>query len=247
MSADLDLALRLADAADAIALSRFRARDLVVETKPDSTPVTEADRAVEAELRTILALARRRDAVLGEEEGQSGSSARRWIVDPIDGTRNYSRGVPVWATLIALEDHGRVVLGVVSAPALHRRWWAERGEGAHANGDVVRVSRIARPEDAVLTFALEQSLPSLAGRAWHARGYGDFWSHMLVAEGAVVGAIDAIGVSLWDLAAVQVIVEEAGGTFTDFAGEHRVDGGSAISSNGLLHADLLEAVAELTR
>jgi len=247
MSADLDLALRLADAADAIALSRFRARDLVVETKPDSTPVTEADRAVEAELRTILALERRRDAVLGEEEGQSGSSARRWIVDPIDGTRNYSRGVPVWATLIALEDHGRVILGVVSAPALHRRWWSERGEGAHANGDVVRVSRIARPEDAVLTFALEQSLPSLAGRAWHARGYGDFWSHMLVAEGAVDGAIDAIGVSLWDLAAVQVIVEEAGGTFTDFAGEHRVDGGSAISSNGLLHADLLEAVAELTR
>jgi len=247
VGADLDLALRLADAADAIALSRFRARDLVVETKPDSTPVTEADRAVEAELRTILALERRRDAVLGEEEGQSGSSARRWIVDPIDGTRNYSRGVPVWATLIALEDHGRVILGVVSAPALHRRWWAERGEGAHADGDVVRVSRIARPEDAVLTFALEQSLPSLAGRAWHARGYGDFWSHMLVAEGAVDGAIDAIGVSLWDLAAVQVIVEEAGGTFTDFAGEHRVDGGSAISSNGLLHADLLEAVAELTR
>ena len=247
MSADLDLALRLADAADAIALSRFRARDLVVETKPDSTPVTDADRAGGADLRTILALERRRDAILGEEEGQSGSSARRWIVDPIDGTRNYSRGVPVWATLIALEDHGRVVLGVVSAPALHRRWWAERGEGAHANGDVVRVSRIARPEDAVLTFALEQSLPSLATRAWHARGYGDFWSHMLVAEGAVDGAIDAIGVSLWDLAAVQVIVEEAGGTFTDFAGEHRVDGGSAISSNGLLHAELLEAVAELTR
>ena len=247
MSADLDLALRLADAADAIALSRFRARDLVVETKPDSTPVTEADRAVEAELRTILALERRRDAVLGEEEGQSGSSARRWIVDPIDGTRNYSRGVPVWATLIALEDHGRVVLGVVSAPALHRRWWAERGEGAHANGDVVRVSRIARPEDAVLTFALEQSLPSLAGRAWHARGYGDFWSHMLVAEGAVDGAIDAIGVSLWDLAAVQVIVEEAGGTFTDFAGEHRVDGGSAISSNGHLHPVLLAAVGDLKR
>src|SRR6185436_7762758 len=245
MSADLDLALRLADAADAIALSRFRARDLVVETKPDSTPVTEADRAVEAELRTILALERRRDAVLGEEEGQSGSSARRWIVDPIDGTRNYSRGVPVWATLIALEDHGRVILGVVSAPALHRRWWAERGEGAHANGDVVRVSRIARPEDAVLTFALEQSLPSLAGRAWHARGYGDFWSHMLVAEGAVDGAIDAIGVSVWDLAAVQVIVEEAGGTFTDFAGEHRVDGGSAISSNGHLHPVLLDAVAAL--
>ena len=247
MGADLDLALRLADAADSIALSRFRARDLVVETKPDKTPVTEADRAVEVELRTILGVERRRDAILGEEEGQTGSSARRWIVDPIDGTRNYSRGVPVWATLIALEDHGRIVVGVVSAPALHRRWWAERGDGAHANGDVVRVSRVSRPEDAVLTFALEQSLPSLAGRAWHARGYGDFWSHMLVAEGAVDGAIDAIGVSLWDLAAVQVIVEEAGGMFTDFRGEHRVDGGSAISSNGLLHADLLEAVRELGR
>ena len=247
MGADLDLALRLADAADEIALSRFRARDLVVETKPDQTPVTEADRAVETELRTILGVERRRDAILGEEEGQTGSSARRWIVDPIDGTRNYLRGVPVWATLIALEDHGQVTVGVVSAPALHRRWWAERGAGAHANGDVVRVSRVARPEDAVLTFALEQSLPRLAGRAWHARGYGDFWSHMLVAEGAVDGAIDAIGVSVWDLAAVQVIVEEAGGTFTDFAGEHRIDGSSAISSNGLPHADLLEAVRELDR
>lgn len=247
MGADLDLALRLAGVADEIALSRFRARDLVVETKPDQTPVTEADRAVETELRTILGIERRRDAILGEEEGQTGSSARRWIVDPIDGTRNYLRGVPVWATLIALEDHGQVTVGVVSAPALHRRWWAERGAGAHANGDVVRVSRVARPEDAVLTFALEQSLPRLAGRAWHARGYGDFWSHMLVAEGAVDGAIDAIGVSIWDLAAVQVIVEEAGGTFTDFAGEHRIDGNSAISSNGLLHADLLEAVRELDR
>jgi histidinol-phosphatase len=242
VAADLDLALRLADAADSISLSRFRARDLVVETKPDSTPVTEADRAVERELRTILAVERRRDAILGEEGGAHGDGPRRWIVDPIDGTRNYSRGVPVWATLIALEEHGTVVLGVVSAPALHRRWWAERGEGAHANGDVVRVSRVGRPEDAVLTVALEQSLPALAARAWHARGYGDFWSHMLVAEGAVDGAIDAIGVSEWDLAAVQVIVEEAGGTFTDFRGEHRIDGGSAISSNGLLHAELLEAV-----
>ncbi len=245
MSADLDLALRLADAADEIALASFRSRDLVVETKPDRTPVTEADRAVEAEIRTMLALERRRDAILGEEDGAHGSGPRRWIVDPIDGTRNYSRGVPVWATLIALEDHGRVVLGVVSAPALHRRWWAERGEGSHANGDRVRVSRVGRPEDAVLTFALEQPLPALAWRAWHARGYGDFWSHMLVAEGAVDGAIDAIGVSVWDLAAVQVIVEEAGGTFTDFRGEHTVAGGSANSSNGLLHAERLEAVRGL--
>ena len=245
MTADLELALRMADAADAISLGRFRARDLVVETKPDRTPVTEADREVEKQLRAILGHERRHDAVLGEEEGLVGSGSRRWLIDPIDGTRNYSRGVPVWATLIALEVDGRVELGVVSAPALQRRWWAERGGGAHAAGDRVHVSAVRRPEDAVLCFALEQPLPSLAGRAWHARGYGDFWSHMLVAEGAVDGAIDAIGVSVWDLAAVQVIVEEAGGTFTDFSGEHRVDGRSAISSNGHLHATLLEAVKDL--
>jgi histidinol-phosphatase len=242
VGADLELAFRLADVADEIAMGRFRARDLVVETKPDRTPVTEADRAVEAELRNILHEERRRDAVVGEEGGESGSGRRRWLIDPIDGTRNYSRGVPVWATLIALEEDGRVVLGVVSAPALHRRWWAERGGGAHAGGDRVHVSGVRRPEDAVLSFALEQPLPSLAARAWHARGYGDFWSHMLVAEGAIDGAIDAIGVSVWDLAAVQVIVEEAGGTFTDFAGEARIDGGSAISSNGHLHPALLDAV-----
>ena len=146
---------------------------------------------------------------------------------------------------VRAEEDGRVVLGVVSAPALHRRWWAERGGGAHAGGDVVHVSAVRRPEDAVLSFALEQSVPSLAARAWHARGYGDFWSHMLVAEGSIDGAIDAIGVSVWDLAAVQVIVEEAGGRFTDFAGAERIDGGSAISSNGHLHPALLEAVADL--
>ena len=243
MSPDLELALRLADAADAIAMARFRARDLVVETKPDRTPVTEADRAVEHELRAMLGVERRRDAILGEEQGESGSGHRRWVIDPIDGTRNYSRGIPVWATLIALQEDGLGVLGVVSAPALHRRWWAERGGGAHAGGDVVHVSAVRQPEDAVLSFALEQPLPGLAARAWHARGYGDFWGHMLVAEGAIDGAIDALGVSVWDLAAVQVIVEEAGGTFTDFAGQHRPDGGSAISSNGHLHEALLAAVA----
>ena len=246
MGPDLELALRLADAADAISLARFRSRDLVVETKPDSTPVTEADTEVEHELRAMLGVERRRDAILGEEQGASGKGRRRWILDPIDGTRNYSRGIPVWATLIALEEDGRVVLGVVSAPALHRRWWAERGGGAPAGGDQVHVSAVRRPEDAVLSFALEQPLPRLAARAWHARAYGDFWSHMLVAEGAIDGAIDAIGVSVWDLAAVQVIIEEAGGTFTDFRGEHRIDGGSAISSNGELHAALLEAVADRT-
>jgi len=244
VSSDLDLALRLADAADAISLPRFRS-GLEIETKPDLTPVTEADRAVEAEIRRMLADTRPDDAVLGEEEGAAGTGPRRWIVDPIDGTRNYARGIPVWATLIALEVDGNVQVGVVSAPALRGRWWAERGGGAHASGDRVHVSAVRRPEDAVLCFALEQPLPTLAARAWHARGYGDFWSHMLVAEGAVDGAIDAIGVSVWDLAAVQVIVEEAGGTFTDFAGERRVDGGSALTSNGHLHPVLLDAVAGL--
>ena len=246
MSPDLALALRLAQAADEISLGRFRARDLVVETKADATPVTDADTAVEAAIRALLAEERPEDGILGEEEGDlTGATSRRWIVDPIDGTRNYSRGIPVWATLIALEEEGVVRLGVVSAPALHRRWWAERGGGAHVDGDQIRVSAVRRVEDAVLTFALEHPLPGLAAQAWHSRGYGDFWGHMLVAEGAADGCIDAIGVSPWDLAALQPIVEEAGGTFTDFAGERRIDGGSAISSNGHVHAALLEAAAAL--
>jgi histidinol-phosphatase len=239
---DLALALELADAADAIALGRFRARDLVVETKPDRTPVTEADRAVEEAIRARLAAERPDDAMLGEELGQRGTAPRRWIVDPIDGTRNYSRGVPVWASLVALEEDGTVRLGVVSAPALGRRWWAERGRGAFADGAPVRASLVGRIEDAVLSFALEDELPELVRRCWHARGYGDFWAHMLVAEGAIDGAIDAVGVSAWDLAAVQVVVEEAGGRFSDRSGLARIDGGSAISSNGLLHDALLEAV-----
>ena len=240
MSPDLTLALALADAADTISLDRFRSHDLLVETKPDLTPVTEADRAVEVALREILARERPQDGILGEEHGElDGDGSRRWIVDPIDGTRNYSRGVPVWATLIALEEEGELRLGVVSAPALRRRWWAERGGGAFADGEQITVSRVGRVEDAVLCFALEQELPPVAHRCWHPRAYGDFWAHMLVAEGAVDGAIDAIGVSVWDLAAVQPIVEEAGGRFSDRDGAPRIDGGSAVSSNGLLHDALL--------
>lgn len=242
MSPDLALALSLADAADAISLGRFRAADLQVETKPDLTPVTEADRAVETMIRERLAIERPDDGLLGEEFGALGSGSRRWIVDPIDGTRNYSRGIPVWATLIALEEDGELRLGVVSAPALHRRWHAERGGGAWANDDRVRVSAVRQIEDAVLSFALEQPIPALAGYAWHARGYGDFWAHMLVAEGAVDAAVDAVGVKVWDLAAIQPIVEEAGGRFTDAAGVARADGGTAISSNGHLHDELLRAV-----
>jgi histidinol-phosphatase len=242
VSADLELALRLADAADELALPRFRT-GIAIDTKPDLTPVTEADRSVETELRRLLADARPDDAVLGEEEGPRGAGERRWIVDPIDGTRNYARGVPVWATLIALEEAGSVRLGVVSAPALGRRWHAERGEGAFAWDERVGVSSVSRMEDAVVSFGHGAAAPDLARRAWHARGFGDFWAHMLVAEGAVDGAIDATGVAEWDLAAVQVIVEEAGGRFTDFAGDARIDGGSGVSSNGLLHGELLGALA----
>lgn len=242
MSSDLELAVRLTDAADAITISRFRT-GLAIETKADLTPVTEADRAVEAEVRRLLARERPDDAILGEEEGAAGAGARRWIVDPIDGTRNYARGIPIWATLVAVEEDGIVRAGVASAPALGRRWWAERGAGAFASGERIRVSTVSSVEQAVLSFALENGLPAIAGRAWHARGFGDFWAHVLVAEGVVDGAVDAIGVGEWDLAAVQVIVEEAGGRFSDFSGESRIDGGTAISSNGSLHEELLAAVA----
>ena len=221
---------------------RFRS-GLAIETKPDLTPVTEADRAVESELRRILAEERPDDAILGEEEGAAGGGARRWIVDPIDGTRNYSRGIPVWATLIALESEGVVQLGVVSAPALARRWWAERGAGAFANGERIHVSAISTVESSVLSFAIENEVPAIARRAWHARGFGDFWSYMLIAEGSVDGALDGPGVKEWDLAAMQVIVEEAGGRFSDFSGERRIDSGSAVASNGLIHDELLAAVA----
>jgi histidinol-phosphatase len=238
MSSDLELALGLANAADAISLPLF-GTGLTVERKPDLTPVTEADRAVETELRRLLAEERPTDGVLGEEHGVKGGGRRRWIVDPIDGTRNYSRAIPVWATLVALEEEGSLRVGVVSAPALGRRWWAERGEGAFADGARIEVSAVSRVEDAVVCITPEDDVPAIARRAWHVRGFGDFWAHMLVAEGAVDAAFDAIGVNEWDLAAVRVIVEEAGGRLTDFSGVARTDGGTALSSNGLLHDELL--------
>ncbi len=242
MGPDLVLALQLADAADVVSLPRFKARDLEVATKPDLTPVTDADHAVERTLRKLLGAARPADGILGEEEGVSrGAADRRWIVDPIDGTRNFSRGIPVWATLIALEENGELAVGVVSAPALGKRWHAERGGGAWTGGQRIGVSAVRAVEDAVLSFTLGEPGTELALRAWHSRGFGDFWAHMLVAEGAVDGAIEARGVAVWDLAAIQVIVEEAGGRLTDAAGERRIDSGTAVSSNGPLHAALLSA------
>jgi histidinol-phosphatase len=249
---DLELALELADAADAITLARFRADDLVVETKPDLTPVSEADRAVEQAIRERLAELRPHDQVFGEEFGGDRTvapGARRWIVDPIDGTKSYVRGVPAWATLLALEQDGEVAAGVVSAPALGRRWWAARGGGAYARDPLgaeprrLQVSGIRDLGDAQLCYGgLEEwrdagrleALIDLGARCWRTRGYGDFWSYMLVAEGALEIALDP-QVSLWDLAAPKIIVEEAGGRFTDLAGTATADGGSAIATNGLVH------------
>jgi histidinol-phosphatase len=217
VDADLAFALSLADDADAIALPRFRATDLRVDTKPDLTPVSEADSAVEARLRERIERERPGEAVLGEEEG--GTDESGWIVDPIDGTRNYTRGIPVWATLIAFADR----VAVVSAPALGRRWWAVRGGGAYANGTGIAVSAIDRLADATVLYALDRLPPPAAFDAWHVRGFGDFWAHMLVAEGAAEVAVDAAGLAVWDTAAIRVIVEEAGGRFDD-----------PVSSNGRL-------------
>jgi histidinol-phosphatase len=238
---DLALALRLADAADAISLDRFRALDLRVETKPDLTPVTDADRAVESALLELLGRERPDDGVLGEEHGaRTGSSGRRWIVDPIDGTRNFLRGIPVWATLIALEQDGEPTVGVASAPALGRRWWARSAEGAYADGMPLRVSRVRRIEDAVVAYAaVNERTGALLKAAWHARGFGDFWQHVLVAEGSVDVALDE-ATAPWDVAAVRVIVEEAGGRCAIVGG--------LVSTNGLLHDDVLERLgARATR
>ena len=205
---DLAFALSLADDADTISMARFRATDLQVETKPDLTPVSEADRLVESTLRARIEQERPGEAVLGEEEGGDASG---WIIDPIDGTRNYTRGIPVWATLIAFEDR----VAVVSAPALGRRWWAARGRGAFANGQRIQVSAIDRLENATLLYALDRPVPERAWDAWHLRGFGDFWAHMLVAEGAAEVAVDAVGLKVWDTAPLGVILEEAGGRFDD--------------------------------
>ena len=237
MHPDLEFALRLADAADALSLPRFRALDLRVETKPDLTPVTDADQAVEHALLELLERERPNDGVLGEEHGtRPGTSGRRWVLDPIDGTRNFLRGIPVWATLIALEEGGAPAVGVVSAPALGRRWWARRGEGAHVDGAALGVSRVARIEDAVVAYsALNERTAALAATAWHPRGFGDFWQHVLVAEGSVDVALDE-ATAPWDVLAVQVIVEEAGGRCALANG--------LVSTNGLLHEEVLRRLAD---
>ena len=262
---DLALAHALADLADAISLDRYQAQDLVITTKPDNTPVTDADRAVETAIREALATHRHTDGLVGEEFGSDkGTTGRYWVIDPIDGTKNFMRGVPTWATLIALvqvDASGveEVVVGIASAPALARRWSAAKGQGAFVRftaGNIdelseefdasssekkISVSKVGALSDASISYSdfvgwgdrLEPFQKMLAN-AWRTRGIGDFWSHMLVAEGAVDIAIEP-QLAVWDMAALDIIVREAGGTFTNTAGQNGPFGGSGVSTNGLLH------------
>jgi histidinol-phosphatase len=252
---DLALALELADIADSITRERFRAGDLSVETKPDLTPVTEADTAVEHACRDRLVAARPVDAIVGEEFGARAAvgSPRKWIIDPIDGTKNFVRGIPVWGTLIALHVEDQPTVGVASAPALGRRWWAVRGGGAFvADGSAdeprrMGVSAVGELHDAQLVLSglnewerqgRLEALLALIRSCWRTRGFGDFWGYMLVAEGSAEIMLDPV-VAVWDVAAPQIIVEEAGGRFTDLGGNIRANGGSGAATNGLLHENVL--------
>jgi histidinol-phosphatase len=252
----LELALDLADRADRITMDRFRAHDLKVSTKPDLTPVSEADEAVERAIRDRLAAATGH-VVLGEEfgtdVGTDDDSEYRWIIDPIDGTKNYVRGVPIWATLIGLERSGELIVGVASAPALGMRWWAGRDLGAFRDGERITVSSVTDLADAHLSFAWDTAdrfhaggigakLVDLSHRCWRTRGVGDFWQHLLVAEGAFDVAIDPI-VSLWDVAALVPIVVEAGGQWTGVDGNPSIDAGSFVCTNGLLHDAVIASLA----
>jgi histidinol-phosphatase len=249
---DLQLALSLADAADTITLARYRAADLAVETKPDMTPVSESDKAAELALRALLARERPDDAVIGEEFGgvlEAGDAGTRtWVIDPIDGTKSYVRGMDTWSTLIALMVDGVVAVGVVSMPALGKRWWATRGGGAFADGRRIQVSAISELSDAQLLWSGVQEwdavgaterLLALARACWRTRGIGDAWQYMLVAEGAAEIAVDP-EVTLWDIAAVSIVVEEAGGRLTSVDGTPGPAGGSGLATNGALHNSVLE-------
>jgi histidinol-phosphatase len=245
---DLRLAHVLADDADSLTQARFKALDLHVMSKPDLTPVTDADRDVEEGIRRTLSRVRSRDAVTGEEHGSTGHSPRRWIVDPIDGTKNFVRGVPVWATLISLVVDDEVVLGVVSAPLLQRRWWASQGNGAYTGRSLLKASRmqvsdVRRLDDASFGYSSLtgwedrgrlDDLMRLMRRCWRTRAYGDFWSYMLLAE----GALDIVAepeLEVYDMAALDVIVREAGGRFTSLDGADGPWGGNAVATNGHLH------------
>lgn len=245
---DLQLALALADLADSISLPRYRALDLKIETKPDLSPVSDADKSVEQALRTELSIQRPLDALIGEEYGNSGSADRKWIIDPIDGTANFVRGVPIWATLIALSVEGKPKVSVVSAPAMGLRWWASPNEGAHCrgiDGEVrkLAVSKISEIEDSSFSYnslQLWQKTPyldkllELSKKVWRTRAIGDFWSYMLLAEGAL-DVVAEHDLKIYDIAALVPIVEAAGGTFSDLSGELTEQSSSVLATNGLLH------------
>lgn len=250
---DLRLAHVIADQVDAITMARFQAQDFAVEAKPDTTLVTDADREAERAVRAQLQRTRPRDSILGEEYGTTGHSPRQWIVDPIDGTNNFVRGVPVWATLIGLAQDGDVVVGLVSAPALGRRWWAAVGGGAWSGRSLasarrLHVSGVGHIGDASLSYSslggwAEQghlrAFLGLAQDCWRTRAYGDFWSYMLVAEGAVDVACEP-DLEVYDMAALVPIVTEAGGRFTSLHGAPGPWGGNAVATNGLLHDEVVE-------
>lgn len=250
---DLAFALELADAADAITLERFEATDLRIDSKPDMTPVSDADLATEQRLRSLIETQRPADEILGEEfGGDVAKTGRQWIIDPIDGTKNFVRGVPVWATLIALLVDGEPVVGVVSAPALARRWFASQDGGAWRSfqgGSPKRleVSNISDLADASISFSslegwrdrgLRENFVDLSDATWRLRGFGDFFSYCLVAEGAVDIAAEP-EVSLWDLAPLAILVNEAGGSFTSLNGVDGPHGGDALATNGHLHQEVL--------
>lgn len=252
---DLGLALELAGHADVITMHRFEASDLSVKDKPDMSPVSDADLACEKQIREALKRSRPRDEVLGEEFGGTPTfKGRQWVIDPIDGTKNFVRGVPVWATLIALLEDGEPVVSVISAPALRRRWYAAKGGGAYRvfGGEPKRlhVSQIDQLENASLAMGslagwakrgLRDCFVELSEKTWRLRGYGDFWNYCLVAEGAVDIAAEPEA-SLWDLAAPSLLVTEAGGKFTGLNGDAGPHHGSSVASNGLLHTAALEAL-----
>lgn len=246
-SEDIALALELAEIADAISLARFRALDLHVETKPDRSPVTDADRAVELAIKQVLSDRRPLDGIVGEEFGNSGPVERKWIIDPIDGTANFMRGVPVWATLIALSVDGKAVVSVVSAPALGRRWWAAPGlaKTSEIDGSIrdLRVSSISELENASLSynnlqlwdkFGYLDRLIALSRKVWRTRAYGDFYSYMLLAEGSV-DVVAEHDLKLYDIAALIPIVEQAGGRFTAIDGPLDEETSSVLATNGQLH------------
>ena len=245
---DLRLAHVLADDADSLTEARFKALDLHVMSKPDLTPVTDADQAVEESIRRTLSRVRSRDAITGEEQGSTGHSQRRWVIYPIDGTKNFVRGVPVWATLISLVVDDEVVLGVVSAPLLNRRWWASAGNGAWTGRSLLKATRcqvsdVRRLEDASMSYSslhgweergqLDDFM-TLMRRCWRTRAYGDFWSYMLLAEGAVDIAAEP-ELEVYDMAALDIIVREAGGRFSSLDGTDGPFGGNALATNGHLH------------